>query len=82
MPLYEYYCEHNQQILEVRHGMSETVNTWEKLCSVADIDLGTTPRDSEVKRLISGGMSVPRKSVGEVKATTIPSNHSGGCSCC
>ena len=83
MPLYEYYCEQNEQTLEVKHGMSETVNTWQKLCELANIDLGETPGDAEVKRIISGGMAVPRKRVGEAKAPAVPSGgHSGGCSCC
>lgn len=84
MPLYEYYCEDNQKTIEVKHGMSETVNTWEKLCCLANIDLGETSREAKVKRVISGGMSVPRKTVGEAKTPAAPSGHThtGGCGCC
>lgn len=82
MPLYEYYCEDNQKTIEVKHGMSETVDTWEKLCGLASIDLGETPGKAKVKRVISGGMSVPRKTVGEVKAPAPTTSHGGGCGCC
>lgn len=77
MPLYEYYCEHNQQTVEVRHGMSERITTWEKLCSLAGIQVGNTPKNTEVKRVISGGMGIPRKST-EAKPNIPSPSHSSG----
>ncbi|BBM83026.1 zinc ribbon domain-containing protein [Candidatus Uabimicrobium amorphum] len=82
MPLYEYYCEENEKTIEVRHGMSETVDTWKKLCDLASMELGETPGEAVVKRVISGGMSLPRRKVGEAKAPAVSGGHTGGCSCC
>jgi hypothetical protein len=53
MPLYEYICPGNNQTVEVRHGMTERVSTWGELCRLAGVELGTTPEDSPVERLLS-----------------------------
>lgn len=55
MPTYDYKCEANQQVVEVQHRLSESVKTWGELCKLAGIDCGSTPADSPVSRLITGG---------------------------
>ena len=55
MPYYEYQCAANGQTIEVRHGMSEELTTWGQLVDRAAVDLGDTPADSPVKRLVGGG---------------------------
>jgi hypothetical protein len=57
MPYYEYRCETNGQTLEVRHGMQERLETWGELARRAGADLGETPPETPVERL----MSVPSR---------------------
>ena len=72
MPTYEYYCEVNDQTLEVLHGMNDTISTWGGLCRVAEIELGGTPEDSPVERKLSAVSLLPKKGEGSNPAT-------GGC---
>ncbi|MGB1884432.1 MAG: hypothetical protein ACPHUF_11040 [Gammaproteobacteria bacterium] len=55
MPLYEYHCETNGQTVEVVHKMSERYETWGELCAGAEIEVGDTPADTPIQRLIGGG---------------------------
>jgi hypothetical protein len=55
MPTYDYRCEANGQIVEVKHRMSETVQTWGELCQLAGIEPGDTEPASPVSRLATGG---------------------------
>lgn len=58
MPTYDYYCPANGEQVEVRHRMSETVNTWGEICERTGRDPGETPADARVERRISGGSVV------------------------
>ena len=53
MPYYEYRCETNKQTVEVRHGMDERLETWGELAHCAGVDVGTTPVDTPVDKLLS-----------------------------
>jgi predicted nucleic acid-binding Zn ribbon protein len=53
MPTYEYRCEANGKIVEVRHKMSERITTWGELCSRAGISVGQTNPSAPVQKLIS-----------------------------
>ena len=53
MPVYEYRCEANGRTLEVRHGMDERLRSWGELSERASADLGDTPPDAPVERLLS-----------------------------
>ena len=55
MPTYDYRCETNGQVVEVKHGMNESLSTWGELCALTGADLGNTPGDAAVTRLITGG---------------------------
>jgi hypothetical protein len=55
MPSYDYRCEANGRVVEVRHGMNEAVASWGELCRRTGIDPGDTPADSPVQQLITGG---------------------------
>ena len=59
MPYYEYHCRGNGRTVEVRHGMSEAVQTWGELCERAGMDVDTTPVDAPVERLISVPVPAP-----------------------
>jgi hypothetical protein len=75
MPTYDYRCTTNGQIVEVRHTMSETLTTWGEVCSHAGIELGNTPADSPVERLITGGQFVHSSALKNPE----PSCASGSC---
>lgn len=55
MPTYQYHCETNGQVLEVRHNMSEKLHTWGELCERSGHDLGETPAETPIRRAILGG---------------------------
>lgn len=58
MPTYEYYCAANQQTLEVMHGMTRTVANWGELCELAEAELGKTPAETPVEKLMGTGMVI------------------------
>jgi len=53
MPYYEYRCAANGRTVEVRHAMSETMETWSQVAAAAGIDVGDTPAEAPVERLMS-----------------------------
>ena len=65
MPTYDYLCEANGRVVEVKHRMSESLSTWGELCARAGVDVGDTPEDSAVQRLATGGQVVKSGSLGE-----------------
>jgi len=56
MPTYQYHCPTNNRIIEVQHGMKESLNSWGDVCQRAGLDLNGTPADAAVERIISGGL--------------------------
>ena len=76
MPTYDYLCEANGQVLEVKHAMSEAVKTWGELCERAGITCGDTSPEAPVSKLATGGQGVKRSSLG---SDTAPACSSGGC---
>ena len=54
MPLYQYYCEENDRIVEVSHTVDAKLTTWGEVCFVAQISLGETDPMAPVKRVIRG----------------------------
>lgn len=77
MPTYDYRCELNDRIVEVRHGMSEQIHTWGELCEKSGQPLGNTPAETPVKKLATGGQVV---SSGRLGDKNMPPCASGGCS--
>lgn len=55
MAIYDYHCKKNKQTIEVSHPISETLKTWGELCDKANIDPGSTPLNTPIIRLITGG---------------------------
>lgn len=76
VPTYDYRCEFNGQVVEVKHRMNERVSTWGELCVLAGIGPGDTPLDSPVEKLITGGQVVRSSSLGD---NTSPPCASGPC---
>ncbi len=74
MPRYEYRCEPNGELVEVSHAMSERLATWGEVCEHAGRELGNTPADAPVEKVIS---------VGFVKGGSPPDRPCGpSCGCC
>ncbi len=76
MPSYDYRCAHNGQVVEVMHKMSEKLTTWGEVCDKANLDLGDTPSDSPVERLITGGNVISSSALSNPEA---PACGAGGC---
>ena len=77
MPTYDYRCDANDTVVEVRHAMSHRILTWGELCDVAGIDPGETDQITPVKRLANGG--------NVVRSSSLRNNLPPGCSpggCC
>ena len=49
MPYYEYRCPQNGRTVEVRHSMSDTVETWGDLCARAEVSADGTPAAAPVE---------------------------------
>ena len=76
MPSYDYRCEANGRVVEVRHSMSEKLSTWGEVCEKADIPLDDTATDAPVVRLITGGNVVSSAALSNPEA---PACGTGGC---
>ncbi|RRJ83677.1 zinc ribbon domain-containing protein [Aestuariirhabdus litorea] len=79
MPTYDYQCEVNQRVVEVRHGMGEQLSTWQELCECAGIEVGDTPADAPVHKLANGGQVVQSASLGSGPACGAGGGGCGGC---
>lgn len=75
MPTYDYLCEANGQVVEVKHPMSDTLSTWGEVCERAGLEAGDTPADAPVQRLATGGQVVKSSSLGDAA----PPCAAGGC---
>lgn len=52
MPVYQYHCAANARTVELFHRMSESLSTWGEVCARAGIELGETPPEAPVERLL------------------------------
>ena len=55
MPRYDYRGELNGRTIGVSHALNDTLSTWAELCELAGIEIGETPADSPIHKIISGG---------------------------
>ena len=76
MPSYDYRCEANGRVVEVRHGISEKLATWGEVCTRAGLEPGDTAPDTPVQRLITGGGVVSSSTLSNPDA---PACGAGGC---
>lgn len=76
MPSYDYRCDANDRVVEVRHSINERLTTWGEVCQRAGIEPGDTPADARVNRLIGGAGIV---SSGALSNPDAPACGSGGC---
>ncbi|MEH6469798.1 MAG: zinc ribbon domain-containing protein [Halopseudomonas sp.] len=77
MPTYDYRCSTTGDVFEVRHSMSTEIQIWSELCHCIGRELGTTPADSLVERLATGGAVVQRGALSNPEAP--PCASGGGC---
>ncbi|WNO07970.1 zinc ribbon domain-containing protein [Teredinibacter sp. KSP-S5-2] len=78
MPTYDYRCEADQKVYEVKHSISQQLHTWGELCDLAGLALGDIGPETKVTRLIRGGGVVKSSSL---KNPDVPPCMSGaGCS--
>lgn len=86
MPTYDYFCPANGRVVEVFHGMSESISTWNELCERTDTDPGSTPPASPVQKKI-GATAVATPKIGEWKKSpakqkvSVGHRHVPGCGC-
>ncbi len=60
MPVYEYVCEENGQVVTVRHSMQIVIRNWGELCFAAQVALGDTDFETPVrKKLGVQGIAIP-----------------------
>jgi hypothetical protein len=78
VPTYEYRCEANGRLIEVRHPMNERLSTWGELCERAAIPPGITDPRSPVEKLISAGFIQASPSAGD-SACAAPGCGNGFC---
>lgn len=78
MPTYDYRCEANQQVYEVKHSMSVLLKTWGELCDARGMCTGDIAADAPVTRLISGAGVVRSSALKNPEMPTCMSG--GGCS--
>jgi len=78
VPTYEYRCEANGRVVEVRHKMAERLATWGELCERAEISRGETDPAAPVEKLISAGFIGAGSSPGE-PACAAPGCGTGFC---
>ena len=60
MPVYEYLCEENGQVVTVKHSMQVVIRNWGELCFAAQVPLGDTDFETPVrKKLGVQGIAIP-----------------------
>lgn len=79
MPYYEYRCGANGKTVEVRHPMSDRLETWGELADLSGTDPGDTPLDAPVERLMSAPVPLTASSSGSGEAGF--QGCGAGCSC-
>lgn len=85
MARYDYFCEANQRVVEVTHSIKdEALETWGQVCERSGADLGNTPANTPVRRLVTGGAGFIMKGGGQEGPAAwneAASGHSCGSAC-
>jgi hypothetical protein len=76
MPTYDYRCTTTGEVLEVKHRISESISTWAELCELAGEDMGDTPPETPVEKILTGGHVVKSSALKNPEA---PPCASGAC---
>lgn len=78
MPRYDYLCPSNGRVVEVQHGMRDSLATWREVCERAGIEAGDTPGDAPVQRQLAAAMVMGAAGSGP-SAGFGPMGGGGGC---
>lgn len=82
MITYEYFCESNNETVEVSHRMIESLKTWGEVCEKAGVPLNGTPAAAPVERLISGGLLFKGESSNKKSQLPMADPGCGRSNCC
>lgn len=63
MPTYDYRCEANGQLYEVKHPMALRISTWGELKVLADIEDDSIPDSAPVSKVLNTGGVVKSSSL-------------------
>lgn len=77
MPTYDYRCQADNKVYEVKHSMSQNPKTWAELCELGGMELNNIPGDTPVAKLLNTGGVVKSSSL---KNPETPPCMTGGCS--
>ncbi|MEZ5508475.1 MAG: zinc ribbon domain-containing protein [Gammaproteobacteria bacterium] len=81
MPVYDYRCEANGQLYEVKHPMSVTVTNWGELKALAEIDDDAIPDSAPVTKVLTTGGVVKSSSLKNPQMPSCPVSGCGGGGC-
>ena len=81
MPTYDYRCEANGRVYEVRHPMATTISTWGELRALADLTAEDIDDDAPVTRLLNTAGVVRSSSLKNPEAPPCGANGCGGGRC-
>lgn len=60
MPTYDYLCEDNGQVVQVRHPMSVVIRNWGELCFAAQVPMGNTDFEAPVRKMMgAAAIAIP-----------------------
>lgn len=76
MPTYDYRCEANNKVYEVKHAMALSPKNWGELCQIAGMDLKGIPANTPVSKVLNTGAVVRS---GALKNPEAPPCMTGGC---
>lgn len=76
MPTYDYRCEANGKVYEVKHPMAVSVSTWGELRVLADLSDDSIPDNAPVAKVLTTGGVVKSSAL---KNADAPPCMSGGC---
>ena len=77
MPTYDYRCEANNKIYEVKHAMSHSPKTWAELCDITGLDRKGIPGNTPVKKVLNTAAVVKPSSLKSLSLE--PPCKTGGC---
>ena len=81
MPTYDYRCEANGKLYEVKHPMSVSVSTFGELKALGASDDDGVPDDAPVSKVLSTGGVVKSSSLKNPQMPSCPVSGCGGGGC-
>lgn len=76
MPTYDYRCEGNNKVYEVKHAMALAPKTWGELCEISGMDLKGIAGNTPVQKVLSAAVVKPTS----LKSLSLaPPCQTGGC---